>query len=205
MIRSRRKWLVMGFGALVALGVAGWWMRERVAGLLGLEREPVVVSAEAAAAAEGKLERLRSDGETARLSGIELSSLLRYRSSSWFTSRVHEPSVALAGDTIRVSGTIATSELPSHPDLDRVRVLLPDSSQVDVMGRVGALPSGRASLDIERVEFAGIPIPERYYPEVLERFGRRHEEGLGPNALAIPLPEGVGAVRAEGGYLVLTP
>lgn len=205
MTRSRRGWLLGGLVALVALGLAGLWMREEVAALLGLRREPVAVSPEAAAAALAKLERLRSEGEPARLSSVEISSLLRYRSPAWFSSRVHEPSVTFEGDTIHLRGTIATSELPSHPDLDRVRILLPDSSEVDVAGRVGALPSGRASLDIERVEFAGIPIPERYYPDVLERFGRRDEAGLGPNALAIPLPPGVRSVRAEGGYLILTP
>ena len=199
MTGSRRSRVIPGVLVLLLLAGAGWWM------LRGRQSEPVEVSEEAAAAAEGKLERLRAEGEPARLSEVELSSLLRFRSPAWFSERVGEPSVELDGDTVRVGGTIATSELPSHPDLDRVRVLLPDSSDVDVVGRLEALPSGRAALDIDRVEFAGIPIPERYYPDVLARFGRQEEPGLGPHAIAVPLPAGVGSVRAEGGYLILTP
>ena len=191
--------------AVTLLAMGAWFLRGPIAGLLGMGGEPVEVSPEAAALAEEKIQRLRDDGEPARLSEVELSSLLRYRSPVWLSERVHDPSVAMAGDTFRVSGKIATGELPSHPDLDRVRILLPDSSEVDVVGQVAGLPSGRVALEIQRVEFAGIPIPERYYPDVLQRFGRQDEPGLDPNALAIPLPQGVGGARVEGGYLILTP
>ena len=197
--------MAAGLLVLALLAAGGWWLRGPIAGLLGIGGDPVEVSPEAAAAAEEKIQRLREGGEPATLSEVELSSLLRYRSPAWFSERVAEPSVAMAGDTFRVRGKIATAELPSHPDLDRVRILLPDSSEVDVVGQVNGLPSGRAAFEIERVEFAGIPIPERYYPDVLQRFGRRDEPGLGPNALAIPLPEGVGSARVEGGHLILTP
>lgn len=190
---------------VVALLGAGWWFRDDILRLVGREEEPVEVSPEAAAIAQEKIDRLRSGGETARLSSIEVSSLIRYRGPAWLTSRVHEPRVEFAGDSVRVSGTIATSELPSHPELDRVRVLLPDSSQVAISGALTELPSGRVAVAIDEVTFAGIPIPERYYPDVLERFGRQDEPGLGEAAIAVSLPQGVGGARVEGGYLILTP
>ena len=190
---------------LLALIAGGWWFRDDLAELLGRESEPTEVSPEAAAAAEAKLAGLKEGGEPVRLSQIEVSSRLRFRSPAWVQERVHEPAVEFSGDTARLSGTVATSELPSHPDLDRVRILLPDSSRLKITGRVAPLPSGRVALQIDRVEFAGIPVPERYYPTVLDRFGRRDEPGLAPSALALPLPEGVGSARIDQGYLVLTP
>jgi hypothetical protein len=205
MSRSRGGALGAGLVLLLALLGAGWWFRDDILRLVGREREPVEVSPEAAAIAQEKLDRLRSEGDTARLSSVEVSSLLRYGGPGWLTERVHEPSVEFSGDTVRVGGTIATSELPSHPELDRVRVLLPDSSRVLISGALEPLPSGRMAMQIGEVTFAGIPIPARYYPDVLQRFGREDEPGLAPTGIAVTLPEGVGGARVEGGYLILTP
>jgi hypothetical protein len=205
MSRSRRVWPGAALVLLLALLGAGWWFRDDILRLVGREREPVEVSPEAAEIAREKLERLRSEGDTARLSSVEMSSLLRYGGPVWLTERVHEPSVEFSSDTVRVSGTIATSELPSHPELDRVRVLLPDSSRVEIAGVLRPLPPARLAVEIGLVTFAGIPIPARYYPEVLQRFGRTDEPGLAPTAIAVTLPDGVGSARVEGGYLVLTP
>jgi hypothetical protein len=44
------------------------------------------------------------------------------------------------------------------------------------------------AVDIGQVTFAGIPIPARYYPDVLQRFGRSDEPGLAPTAIGITLP-----------------
>src|SRR5215213_2525111 len=119
MSRSRGGALGAGLVLLLALLGAGWWFRDDILQLVGREREPAEVSPEAAAIAQEKLDRLRSEGDTARLSSVEVSSLLRYGGPGWLTQRVHEPSVEFASDTLRVGGTIATSELPSHPELDR--------------------------------------------------------------------------------------
>jgi hypothetical protein len=205
MSRSRGGALAAGLVLLVALLGAGWWFRDDILRLVGRENEPVEVSPEAAAMAQEKLDRLRSGGDTARLSSVELSSLLRYGGAGWLTERVHEPSVEFSSDTLLVGGTIATSELPSHPELDRVRVLLPDSSRVEISGVLAPLPSGRMAVEIGEVTFAGIPIPSRYYPDVLQRFGRTDEPGLAPTAIAVTLPPGVGGARVEDGYLILTP
>lgn len=202
MNRSRGpRWIGLLLLLLLALLALGWWISDR----MDRDRAPVEVSVEAAEAAERKIERLRSDGEEVRLSGVELSSLFRYRAPVWAVNGVEEPEVEMMADTLVLSGTVATDRLPSHPELDRIRGLLPESSRIEVTGLVRSFDAGRVALDLRQVEFAGIPIPSRYYPEVLERIGRRDEPGLEPTALALRLPEGVGSARVEGGHLVLTP
>lgn len=191
--------------ALIALLGAGWWFRDEIASRFGFGAEPVEVSEEAAARAEAKIAALEPGGGPVHLTSVEASSLLRFRAPAWVRDRFHDPAVEFAGDTLRVSGTVATSDLPSHPELDQVRFILPDSSRVVLRGRVGALGEGRAALQVDAVEFAGIPIPQRYYPAVLERFGRREEPGLAPSALAIPLPAPVREARVEDSRLVLSP
>lgn len=188
---------------LVAAAGLGWWFRDSLPFLQ--QREATEVSPEAAAMAEAKLERLRSEQEPVSLSGIELSSLLRYRGDPWTRDLVQSPAIEMSGDTLRLSGTVATERLPAHPELDRVRGLLPDSARVEVTGGVTSSVAGRSVLDVHTVEFAGIPIPERFYPAILERLGGARGPGVPPTAMALPLPPGVGSARVEGGLLVLTP
>lgn len=189
-----------------AVGALGWWYRGDLWRLWqGEPAAPTEVSQEAADLAEGKLARLRSEGEEVSLSSVELSSLLRFRAPVWASNTVGDPAVALSGDTVVVSGVVPTDRLPSHPELDRVRGLLPDSSRFEIVGHVRPLDDGRAALEVAEVEFAGLPIPARYYPDVLRRIGRRDEPGLSPTALAVRLPEGVGSARVAGGLLILTP
>lgn len=199
--RSRPRWIGVLLLVVLALLAVGWWLSDRV----DRERIPVEVSVEAADEAERKIERVRSEGEEVQLSGVELSSLFRYRAPVWAVGGVDDADVEMHGDTLVLSGRVATDRLPSHPDLDRIRGLLPESSRVEITGQVRPLRDGSAALNIAQVEFAGIPIPSRYYPEVLDRIGRQPEPGLEPTALALRLPEGVSAARVEGGRLILTP
>lgn len=194
-------------GALLVLlllaGGAAWWFRDS---LPFLDRtEPVEVSPEAAAQARAKLARL-GDGDSVRLSSVELSSLLRYGSPEWVPVGLTSPEIQMNGDTMLVAAIIPTDRIPSHPDLDRVRSLLPDSARVEVVGSVRTLDGGgRGALTVRQVEFAGIPIPERYYPPMLEQIGRGEEPGLAETEMALPLPSGVSEVRVEDGFLLLIP
>ncbi|HEX6926388.1 MAG TPA: hypothetical protein VF167_13285 [Longimicrobiaceae bacterium] len=188
---------------LLLVGGAAWLYRDSLP-FLG-DSEPVEVSPEAAEQAAEKLERLRSEGEEIRLNSVEVSSLLRYRGSEWTPTVIRDPDVRMSGDTLVVAATIPTERIPSHPDLDRVRGLLPDSGRVELEGSLRMLDDGRVALAVEQVEFAGIPIPERYYAPMLERLGRSDEPGLAPDEMALTLPEGVSEVRVEEGYLILVP
>lgn len=189
---------------LLALLAAGWWFRHDIVGALLGPPEPVEVSPEVADAAEAKLRRLEQ-GEEARLSSIELSSLLRYRAQDWSAGALRDPGVRMSGEDVTITGIVPTDRLPSHPDLNAVRAFLPDSAAIKVHGRVAGIGGGRAAFEIRSVEFAGLPIPERYFSDVLERVGRLDEPGLAPHAVALRLPPAVSAVRVEDGYLILTP
>lgn len=190
---------------VLAVGAAAWLFREDLAALLMRQPEPVQVSEAAAVVAEAKLERLRDEGEPVQLSGVEISSLIRFRLGGWVPAQLQDPSVALAGDTVRLAGRVATAELPSVPELDRVRSFLPDTAQVEVTGHLTALGAGRAAFEVREVAVSGVPLPARFYPEVLERVGRRDEPGLAPTAVPFALPEGVGSARVENGHLHLAP
>lgn len=195
------------FGTLLLillLGAGGvWWFRDSLP-FVGRDGT-VEVSRQAADDAAEKLEGLRPGAAPVRLSSAELSSLLRYRAPAWAPARLRDPAVRITGDTLYISAMIPTDDIPSHPDLDRVRGLLPDSARVEVAGSVRSIGGSRAALAVRQVEFAGIPIPERYYPPMLDRLGRRDVPGLAPEEMALPLPPGVREVRVEDDYLILFP
>lgn len=199
-----KRTLIFGAIALLLLAVGG--LTAFGLGYLPLEPEPIEignVSPAAAAAAEVKLAQLDAAGEEVRLTSVELTSLFRYRPEIWSLGIVREPAVRMSGDTLRVSGRVATADLPSEPEIDQLRPLLPDTVPVDLFGSVRPLGPSTTVLEIGAIEVAAMPIPARYYTHLLQRLGQGPENNLPPGTLALPLPAGIGSARIEGGELVL--
>ncbi|HEX8692170.1 MAG TPA: hypothetical protein VF746_07115 [Longimicrobium sp.] len=189
---------------LAALLAGGWYFREHIPGPWR-KKEPVAVSPEAARSAEEKLERLRSDGETVRLSDVEFTSYVRYRYQDAFSGQVSDPAVDFEGDRVTVTGRFPTDRLPDTRQTRAIREFLPDTADVKVSGGLRTLGPGRAALRVDNASFARVPVPADVYPDVLKSAGRRDEPGLAPNEYAVPLPPGVGSARVERGELVLSP
>jgi hypothetical protein len=195
------------FLAVVVLLIgAGVFMGIR-SGLIpfGEAAESVEISPEAAASAEVKLTALREDGTEARLSGPELSSLFRFRPGIWSMGAVLQPEVRMNVDSISVSGRVATASLPPDREIDAIRMLLPDTADVAVTGTIHPGSRGTVILEIYGMEVAGMPVPRRYYPMILERVGRGDATAADSITVTIPLPARVSAARVENGELVLTP
>jgi hypothetical protein len=190
---------------LVVVGLLAWVFRDDLLRRWSGSVEYTEVSPAAAESGEAKLERLRTRGDTIRLTETELASLLQYRLLGQFPEMLQNPSAAMSGDTLRVGGRVPTEMLPDLQELERVRAFLPDTTRIDLTGRFLPREPGNAAVEFEEVAVAGVPIPRRYYPSVLERLGRRDEPGLPPNAMVLPLPRGVGSVWVENGELVMTP
>jgi hypothetical protein len=190
--------------AVIVLVGGAWLFRDHIPGL-GVGRTHVEVSPEAAAAAEEKLRRLQEDDVTARLTDVELTSYLRYRTGDVLAGVFHEPMVTFDDEQMRVAGRFPTENLPEAPELDRVRGLLPDTADIVVSGRLRTLPDGRAVFRVESASFARIPIPREMYERIFERMGRGDEPGLTADEFPFPLPNEVGAAAVEDGVLVLTP
>ena len=171
----------------------------------GSATDAIEVSPAAAAAAEVKLTALRTDRTEARLTGHELTSLFRYRPEIWSMGAVLQPQVHMVGDTISVAGKVSTVDLPSDAEIDAIRMLLPDTADVAVSGKVHAGEPGNIVLEIFSMEVAGMPVPRRYYPTILARLGNGDAPPENSATVTIPLPSAVSSARVESGQLVLTP
>jgi hypothetical protein len=167
--------------------------------------EPGPISEANAAAAEAKLGRLLELREEVQLSASELTSLLHLRSDDWSLGLITAPLLRITSDTIHLSGSIDPDQLPSQPDLDAVRLFLPDTTIVQIAGTLAPLDPGWAGVEITSLEIAGMPFPSAYFPFIVDRLGLPADDRLPAGAFAIPLPAGIGSARVSGGQLVLNP
>ena len=191
--------ILLALIGLAALLAGAWYFRP-----WEKDQPPMQVSPEAAAQAEAKLERLRSDGGTVRLTDVEFTSYVRYRFREQIAGQLDSATVDFEGEKVTVSGRFPTDRLPDTREVRNLREFLPDTADVKVSGGLRPLEPGRAALRLENVSFARVPVPAEVYPDVLKRSGRSDEPGLAPNEYAVRLPPGVKSARVEAGELVLS-
>jgi hypothetical protein len=193
---------------LAVLAGGAWMFRGLIPG--PWQRETVIteVSEAGAVAAEAKLERLRQDGDTVRLSGAEFTSYVRYRMADRFaTGDVELPIITFEGETVKVAGRLPKDRIPEAQlrQLGAGADFVPDTADVGVDGSLRMLAPGRGALKVQSASFARIPIPRDRYLPILDRIGGMDEPGLERDEVAFQLPRGVGAARVENGMLVLAP
>jgi len=192
---------------LVVVGAGAWFFRGLIPG--PWQKDPVItkVSEEGAIAAEAKLERLRNEGDTVRMSGVEFTSYMRYRMAQRFAADIELPTVAFAGDQVQVAGRLPKDRVPESQlrQLGRAASWVPDTMTVEVGGGMRMLAPGRAALKVTSLAVERLPIPSERYLPVLDRIGGMDEPGLARDEVAFQLPPGVGSARVENGELVLAP
>lgn len=198
---------------LLGVAYAGWlWgpaFLRRVEGWLGTSSgtssTALQPSEELADSAMARFGRLR-DGEgerTVSLSGLELTSVLRFGPAFQLPTGVIEPRVEMEDGQIRLSGKVVLSAFPDLPDLGAIIGILPDTIPVTLRATLVFFGEAEAALVVHRLDAARIPLPRRLIPEILEALGRLEEVGLPPNALRVPLPEGLASAYILSDSLVL--
>lgn len=192
---------------LVLMASGFWFFRGLIPG--PWQRDPVIteVSEAGAAAAEAKLERLRSEGDTVRMSGFEFTSYMRYRMAQRFAADVELPTVTFDGDRVKVAGRLPKDRIPESQlrQLGAAAQWVPDTADVAVNGSLRMMAPGRAALKVESASFAQVPVPREKFLPVMDRVGGMDEPGLERDEVAFQLPAGVGSARVENGELVLAP
>ena len=159
--------------------------------------------------AEAVVERITDflEGEPERemsFTGEEMESLLRYELGHYLPEGASDPTVRFRDGEVILGVRLAAERIPTIPELEQIRGLLPDTVPVQIRGRVLALEGPEAALLVHRIDAAGIPIPRRFFPRILQGMSLAERPDLPPEAVALPLPEGVRSVRLEGDRLVLT-
>ena len=186
---------------LVLVAGGAWFFRGLIPGPWQPEPVPLEVSEQAAVSAEEKLKRLRQEGDTVHMSGVEFTSYLRFRMAGRFAPEIEMPSVAFQGDQVMVAGRYPTDRLPR--EFSRVAGFLPDTADVAVNGTLRTVAPGRAALKVGSASFARIPVPRERLNQVIDRLRGVDQSGLEQDEVAFQLFPGVGSARVENGILIL--
>ncbi len=179
-------------------------------GALGMRRE-TAAPAEAQPSPEladrtlDRFEHFRDgDGpDRMALSGLELSSLVRYALPGIIPPGVTDPTVSLTDGRVRLTSRLALTAFPGMPKLDGIIGVLPDTVSIEMTGSLVPLDQEHLALLVDHVEASHIPLPRRLIPDILRGFGRERRRTLPDDALAIPKPDGVQSVFVQRDSLVL--
>ena len=206
------------FSLLFLLGVAyaGWrWgdlLFPRVESSFGADRDAEVPDRQASPAlAKETLERIQAlqsaeEPEELSLDGAQVESLLRYADWEQWPEAVTDPEVDFRSSRVHLSGRIAVA---SSPRLSRMGGMLggmlPDTLSVSAEGSLIPFGIGGAVLFVHGMSASGIPLPSRSIPEILAALGGERPQGLPPEAILLPLPEGIEAAYISSDRLILIP
>lgn len=193
--------------ALIAavLGLA-WYNRHELSTLWDRlwDREPVV-SEELAQSASAKLATLGRDGVTrVALHEAELQSLIKYRWTTALPDHVVSPRVGIGAGRVTMEAAVPVARLGRIAELDEIIAFLPDTTSLRAVASFVPLDGRHMVLEVHELGAAGVPIPKRLIPPILDRFRMHDVAGVGRNGLAVPLPPGIGNVYVSGDSLVLS-
>lgn len=196
--------------ALALVGYAGWrWGDDAVTAVIertaSVHEDREEATPELAEEARKAIDALRRDPEAVELSltASELESLVRYSAPGVLPEGVTPPRVTFRSDEMHLEGRVAVDAFPRMPEVERLVGVLPDTVSVEVVGSVLPYEEGRAALRVQRIRVAGIPLPRRLTPRLLEILGRRERPGLPPDAMEVPLPAGLTSAYILSDSLVL--
>lgn len=181
----------------ISTEVSGWFR--------GADEERPLPSADLAESTLDRVETLRAGegGERLTLGPLELSSVVRYALPGIVPSGVTEPTVEMDDGKLVLSARVATDAFPELPSLRRVVGLLPDTVVIEMRGSLLPFDDENAAFHVDGVQAGGVPLPDRFVPEILEALGRRDTLGLPRDAIAVPLPDGLDSVYVLRDSLVL--
>jgi hypothetical protein len=167
--------------------------------------EPEAPSAEIADATLDRFERLRSGrGEDhLALSGTQLTSVTRFSLPGIVPPGVSDPTVEIDEGRVRLSARVALEAFPRLPHLDQLLGILPDTVLLEMEGALVPFDPRYMALLVDKASASHVPIPKRMVADVLRGLGRQAPEGLPPDALPVPIPNGVSSVYVQRDSLVL--
>lgn len=141
--------------------------------------------------------------DSASFSGPELESILRFHALTVLPPGVTDPTVDIRDGELRIGVRVSLALLPSIPELERIRHLLPDSVPVEFRGSVVPLEGARSALIIRRIDVAAIPIPRRFHGPVAAALDPARPEGLPEESITFALPDGIQSAEIHGDELVV--
>src|SRR4051812_22186913 len=203
---------IVGLFLLVVIVAAAYFYRDRLKrawhdlnGGPGSESVAQYAPVDLQASANKKLQSI-ADGappDHVVLSSDELQAILSKRFSAILPGYVDSARVELRDGRVHLSARVPTKNLPQLSTLGQVASILPDTTAIGVSGQLIPISDGRVALGVDNISAAGIPLPHRIVPEIIQKIRRASPPGLPDDALDFPLPPGASTAYVRGDSLVL--
>lgn len=204
--------------ALVLAAYAGFrwgsYVFPPVERLLGMDAVPAQATPEASSEPTAQLadstldrfERFRGGrgGNRLALSGRELTSVVRFAVPGLIPPGLSEPTVTLQRGRIHLQARVAIAAFPQLSRLGVIMGMLPDTVPLEMVGSLVPNDPEYMALQVDTVELAYVPIPKSMVVDVLKGLHRRAPSTMPPDALPVPIPDGVKSVNVQRDSLVLT-
>ncbi len=199
---------------ILAAAYVGWrWGAEifpRVQAWFGAEDQVTPSrpepSPELAHAAVARFEEFRADPQRPSqmiLDEVEVESVLRYYLQGRLPPEILDPEVIFGEEDFHLRGRVPLEAFPRLPELQHVIALLPDTVQLEFRAVLQPFDNEVLAVQVRGIEAAGVAIPARFVPQILDALGRQNRSGLALDAVAISLPRGVRSAYVANGRLVI--
>ena len=197
--------------AVIVAAYVGWrWgsaVFPQAEALLGIDRPEETApdpTPEISGEAMARLEAFAKGEESElQLEGVEVSALLRHAIPGLLPPGVVEPLVLFRGDGMEFHAKVVPASIPELPDLGPALAALPDTVPVEVRGTLMPFGEKGSVFLVTRMQVKGVPLPRRIYEDVLGSLGRRDLQGLPPEGVQVPVPDGIRGAFVQDGVLVL--
>lgn len=201
---------------VVAVGVAAWWWRDRLAPfvpVVGRAMSGTTTAANAApwtpvtdstarratAAAAGLA---RADGPAfVAIDGADAAALALRQLRQRLPSGMGDVAVRVGGSDVEWRAVVRPADFGGGDALGPVIRMLPERDTLVVAGTLEGVRAGLGQFRVRGVRFGDMPVPTRVFVPALRRAAgvQGGVTGLADDAFAVPLPASVGDVRVREG------
>ena len=194
---------------VIALAALGWLARDEIGGLVsralgGAEPNPYETSAELAERAENKVVDLGQGAvDEIELSLAELNSWIEYGLKGYFPDFLTEVRADIGEeDRLLLEGRVITRSVPGIERMGPVTMLVGDTADVRVTGRVDGRGAGVGEYRVEQVQVGAVTLPDAWRDQLLAQLRARAVQGEA-NVVVFELPRFVLDIGVREGRLVL--
>jgi hypothetical protein len=199
---------------LVAVAAGAWFTRDRWMPRLmphGVRQEAPVVATErweplsdaAADTTRAALNRLSQPrGQVFEtLSPAALASYVYQQIAKRMPTTADSVEAAANGDKLSMRAVVSVSDLGGAIG-DAVGIVH-DRERVELTGTLGVVKPGVAVFEVSDARIHGLPIPKGMIASLIDRIQPRHEQGVAPNGLPLPIPRYIGDIRVANSKVTM--
>jgi len=138
------------------------------------------------------------------VSASDLASYAFAQLSSKLPGSAQNIETSISGDVVSVRADVRLADLGGAGALGPLDGMLNERERVQLSGTFNVIKPGVAEFVVRDVKVRNFTVPHAMIPALIKRLDRgSRPEGIGENAIAVPIPRYVGDIRVANGKVTL--